>query len=453
LPTDSAYWSVIVNGAKGDQGAKGDDPNYYEYRYAKNGSTTTPPALDSTAIAPDGWSTTIPSLSTLEYLWLTVAMKTPANVLVSSWSTPMRITPRDGENGDKGDKGENPVLVFRGVYDASKTYYGTTTRLDAVKYNGAYYIARIDAGSIVGVLPTDSTKWNTFGAELETIATNLLLAEGASIGSWSLTSGNIVSTLDETQNNKILLQVGYWSGSTFIYSPKIILESSLSGGDHAMNTGFGSKIQLDATSGIVEVAAKNHPSYSTGTSYLSVNGIFANLAGTDGMPASTGYTHRGAVVGLGFANVNKSDWALNANQSIVAGIYGRANNSGTAPAYGGYFNRLYAAGLTLSKKAIETSSDSTYLNNTDSLIIGYTSNIAQIIYLPTDPNEGDIIFFKQWGSGSMRIYPRSGQVIYDDNTANDYYDCACGECLMAMYTIGYLNSVEKDAWLVGKFKF
>lgn len=55
------------------------------------------------------------------------------------------------------------------------------------------------------------------------------------------------------------------------------------------------------------------------------------------MPASSGYTHRGAIVGLGFANVAKNSWAINAIDTIVAGVYGRASNRGTAPAYGGFF--------------------------------------------------------------------------------------------------------------------
>ena len=41
----------------------------------------------------------------------------------------------DGKPGDKGEKGDSPVLVYRGIYDSSKTYYGNSKRLDAVKYN------------------------------------------------------------------------------------------------------------------------------------------------------------------------------------------------------------------------------------------------------------------------------------------------------------------------------
>ncbi len=627
VPTNVSYWSIIAKGAKGDKGADGSDGNngtdgitdenteFYEYRYAKNGSTTTPPDLDTTASEPSGWSKTMPSIGNLEYLWVTIAKKsslvdhtiahlpvsasdtssivdtvgsyngtysdgaalqndsgnysmalngtgnvripldlpwgksftlcfwvksdqsslswmlncymgreyleqkislTPlswyhlafrfnnktitvfkdgteiysgstknvhagfsiyddnlfatnawfdeirifnsaistgdiakvmagsADNLIVNWSTPIRTNGADGAKGDKGDKGENPVLVFRGVYDASKTYYGTTTRLDAVKYNGIYYIARIDAGSFSGTLPTATAKWNTFGAELETIATNLLLAEGANIGDWFMSGGKIVSTL--SSGNKITLDAS---------AGEIILVSSTSGGDYSMDTGMGSKITLNVNTGVIEVKAVTKPSYSTATSYLSPSGIFANMAGTNAMPASSGYTHRGAIVGLGFANVNKNDWAFDGEDTIIAGVYGRASNSGTAPAYGGFFYNLFAGGLTLGRKCI-SSTTTVYLSSTKSLVVGYTS--AQVlVYLPTDAKEGTVILFKQWWTGYMRIYPRSGQKLYDDSTQNDYYDVGEGEMLIAQFTIGYITSgsttTKVEAWLVNKFKY
>ena len=377
---------------------------------------------------------------------ITKVMAGTTDNLISNWTTPVRVNGSDGAKGDKGDQGDSPVLVFRGVYDSSKSYYGNTTRLDAVKYNGVYYIARIDAGTFSNVLPTDTSKWNTFGAELETIATNLLLAEGANIGDWFMSGGKIVSTLGD--GNKITLDASVG---------EILIVSSTSGGDYSLDSSFGSKISLNVNTGCIEIEAKTPPSYSTGTASMSPSGIFANLAGTNGMPSSSGYTHRGAIVGLGFADVDKSEWSLNANETIVAGVYGRASNNGTAPAYGGFFYNLFAGGLTLKKKAITTSSSSTYLTSTDALIIGYTSNSNQIVYLPTSPKEGDIVLFKQWRTGSMRVYPRSGQVLYDDDSENDYYDVPCGYCLIAMFTIGYVTSgsttTKKEAWLVSRFKY
>ena len=452
-------WMVLPkNGDKGDKGDDGVNGDYTEYRYAVNGSKSNAPGLVATDRAPAGWTTEMPAVGTLKYLWLTTAkINGQTNALKENWTTPIRVTPYDGVDGKPGKDGKNgdsPVLVFRGIYDSSKTYYGTAQRIDAVKYNNHYYIARIDAGTFSNVLPTDTAKWNDFGAEFETIATNLLLAEGANIGDWFIKSGQIVSTLDETKKNRIMLQVGVYYGNTLSYQPKIILESSNSGGDYSMETSKGAKITLDATQGIIRSEATDGTS---AVSYLSPTGIFANRAGTEAMPASSGCTYRASLVGLGFANVNKQEWQTNINQTMIAGVFGRASNSGNAPAYGGFFNRLFAGGLVLGRKAItDSTSNINYLNTTDCMIVGYCSD-EEIVYLPTDPYEGQVIFIKQWWNGYMRFKPRTGHKIYDDHTANDYYDFGEGQGGMFVFSIGYIgtgsNATKTEAWIVSRWKY
>lgn len=170
-----------------DANSNDNRPDYQEYRFAKNGSTTSAPALVNTDAEPDGWTTTQPTVGTLEYLWMITAKKSGTGALLENWSEPVRITPYDGVNG------KSPALVFRGVYDGSKTYYGNDYRVDAVKYNGVYYIARIDAGEFYNVAPTDTSRWNTFGAQFESIATDLLLAENANIAGWIFRNNRLES--------------------------------------------------------------------------------------------------------------------------------------------------------------------------------------------------------------------------------------------------------------------
>lgn len=450
-------WMVLPNDGKdGENGTDGKNGDYTEYRYAVNGSKSAAPALAAGERAPSGWSTAMPSVGSLKYLWLTTAkISGQTNALLSNWTTPIRVTPYDGVDGKDGKNGAiGPVLVFRGNYDSSKTYYGTDKRIDAVKYNNHYYIARIDAGTFSNVLPNNTGKWNDFGAEFETIATNLLLAEGANIGDWFIKNGQIVSTLDETKKNRIMLQVGVYYGNTLSYAPKIILESERSGGDYSLEQALGSKITLDATQGIIRTEATGSTS---AVSYLSPSGIFANRAATESMPAGTGCTYRSAIVGLGFANVNKSEWQTNINQTMVSGVFGRASNSGTAPAYGGFFNMLYAGGLVLGRKAITgTSDNTTYLSAGDSIIIGYNSAVSTV-YLPSDPYEGQVIFVKQWWSGTMRFRPRTNHHIYDDHTENEYYDFPEGYAGMFVFSIGYIgsgsNAVKTEAWIVSRWKY
>lgn len=426
--------AICVTGEKGETGDDGINGDYFEYRYAVNGSRSTPPSLSKTSRNPSGWSTTVPTVGNLQYLWFTVAkINGETNSLIQNWSTPARQTPYDGVDGRNGDTG--PTMVYRGVYGSSKVYYGTSKRVDAVKYNGHYYVARVDAGNgFQNHVPTDTAYWNDFGAEFESIATNLLLAEGANIGDWFMSGGKIVSTL--LDGNKIILDASM---------ARILIESSRSGGDYSESQYQGSKITIDANNGLIEARSKSN----SRVAYMSPTGIFCNNAETQAVSAILGYTHKASIVGLGFGTVNKSDWN---NENFLAGVYGRASNSGTAPAYGGFFQNLMAAGLFLHRKAIEESSSSVYLSETDSLVIGYSRN-KQIVYLPSDGVIGRTIFFKQWWTGYMRVYPRSGNVLYDDHTQNDYYDIGEGQGAIFHFTVGYVDGVKKSAWLVSRYKF
>lgn len=440
VPTNTSYWIIVAEGAKGNKGDKGDDGDpgnngdYFEYRYAVNGSRSTPPSLSKTSRNPSGWSTTVPTVGNLQYLWFTVAkINGETNSLIQNWSTPARQTPYDGVDGRNGDTG--PTMVYRGIYNGSKVYYGTSRRVDAVKYNGHYYVARVDAGNgFQNHVPTDTAYWNDFGAEFESIATNLLLAEGANIGDWFMSGGKIVSTL--LDGNKVVLDASM---------ARILIESSHSGGDYSESQYQGSKITIDANNGLIEARSKSN----SRVAYMSPTGIFCNNAETQAVSAVLGYTHKAAIVGLGFGTVDKSDWN---NENFLAGVYGRASNSGTAPAYGGFFQNLMAAGLFLHRKAVEESSSSVYLSETDSLVIGYSRN-QQIVYLPSDGVIGRTIFFKQWWTGYMRVYPRNGNVLYDDSSQNDYYDIDEGQGAIFHFTIGYINGEKKSAWLVSRYKF
>lgn len=426
--------AICVTGGKGETGDDGINGDYFEYRYAVNGSRSTPPSLSKTSRNPSGWSTTVPTVGNLQYLWFTVAkINGETNSLIQNWSTPARQTPYDGVDGRNGDTG--PTMVYRGVYDGSKVYYGTSRRVDAVKHNGHYYVARVDAGNgFQNHVPTDTAYWNDFGAEFESIATNLLLAEGANIGDWFMSGGKIVSTL--LDGNKIILDASM---------ARILIESSRSGGDYSESQYQGSKITIDANNGLIEARSKSN----SRVAYMSPTGIFCNNAETQAVSAILGYTHKASIVGLGFGTVNKSDWN---NENFLAGVYGIASNSGTAPAYGGFFQNLMAAGLFLHRKAVEESSSSVYLSETDSLVIGYSRN-QQIVYLPSDGVIGRTIFFKQWWTGYMRVYPRSGNVLYDDSSQNDFYDIGEGQGAIFHFTVGYVNGVKKSAWLVSRYKF
>ena len=435
----AALWAKYgTDGADGSDGSDGADAPYYEIRYAKNGSTTTAPSLTKTALNPSGWTTTQPSVSTGYYLWMTIAKKSAdGSTLIEQWSTPIRITPYDGTDGKDG-KSYAPVMVYRGVYSASKTYYGNANRLDCVKSGDTYYIARIDAGTFSNVAPPNTNKWNSFGASFESVATNLLLAENANIGDWFMSGGKIVSTLSsgdiielDAKNNRIYIK------------------SATSGGDYAVETGLGSKIELNAATGIIE--ARSNGSTSA-VSYMSPSGIFANRAGTRCVAASSGLDQRAAICGLGYGNLNKTEWE-SGESTLLAAVYGYASNSGTAPAFGGYFFNLKANGLTLGiKKIFGKSTTTTYLTDEQTLVVGLSS-VKQNVYLPASDKQGQTIILKQLWTGYMRVYPRSGYKLFDDSTENEYYDVGQGQCLIAHFVKFSINGENVSVWTLSRFKY
>lgn len=417
-------------------GQDGQDGQYTELRYASNGSRITPPALTTTALNPTGWTTVYPSLVLAGYyVWETRAIKSGDGTrLLSNWSTPRRITPYDGKDGQNAD---SPALVYRGVYDSSKTYYGNSRRVDCVKRSATvneWYIARTDAGTFSSPAPPDTSKWDNFGANFESIATNLLLAEGANIGDWFIQGGKIVSTLDT--GSKITLDA----------KSKIITIDAAVGSASYQSENLGRYlVNLDASRGIVESRDNNYH-----TAYMSPTGIFANRAGTQCVSAGSGADQRAAICALGYGALNKSQWFFDSEAALICGVYGNASNTGTAPYYGGYFFNLRVNGLILKTKYI--TSNNYYVKDSESMIVGFGSDRYNV-YLPAATREGQTIFVKQWWTGSLRFYPRSGQKIYDDSSQNDYYDFGQGQGGMFTFVKASLNGETVEVWLVSRWKY
>ncbi|MCL6103092.1 MAG: hypothetical protein M1292_11535 [Bacteroidetes bacterium] len=175
----AGVWSAFTNSALwakyGETGATGATGNFTEIRYAKNTSETTPPTIVNTDVAPVGWTTNIPVAAAGEYVWMTSAVKTAdGNTLVSNWSTPTRVT---GEKGSAGADGAiGAALIFRGDYDAAVSYSGSSTVQQIVNYSSSSYLTKKTAGTFSGQLPTNTTYWEPFGGNYESIATKVLYA-------------------------------------------------------------------------------------------------------------------------------------------------------------------------------------------------------------------------------------------------------------------------------------
>lgn len=229
---------------------------------------------------------------------------------------------------------------------------------------------------------------------------------------------------------------------------KIHLKSNNTGGDYSLDN-IGSEIDIDASSGEIEVRNSN------GVAYMSASGVFCNNAKTNALPLSSGYTHYGSIVGLGFGDIDNT-WQWDKESTILAGLYGRASNSGTALAYGAYIWDCLCAGLILRQKYVGDS----YVSNAYQIPAGVTqivglanSGNTALAILPSDGMEGKVIYVKQIGSGTIRVSPKSGQKIYDDDSENAYYEASCGQEMKFTFAKYNINSVTTEVWLVSRWKF
>lgn len=423
--------------------------DYTELRFAVNGSRTTPPEIKAKERSPKGWTAEQPAVKDLQYLWMTSARISGAtDALLSDWSKPTRISAADGAKGD------SPVLAFRGEYDSSKTYYGTSNRVDAVKMGNEYYIARTDAGEFRNVAPPDASKWNNFGANFESVATNLLLAEKANIGDWFLSGGKIVSTLDE-KANKIELDA---KGAEI----KVIAKDA--SGEWEVGTADEIReVTINASRAIVEVMNPK----TLDAAQISSKGVFANNAGTRTHAPSVGESHlQGAIVAVAVnGNVNYAVNPYNGQrlpfyqgQYGVIGVYGRAENKGgNVPTYGGYFENLHARGLSISTKHIDRNA-SEKISETDTFVFCSSAvNGSNEVKMPEATRHGQMITVRTGAYyGEVKLTAAQGQAFFwparEGNKADN--TCLIGSNRMVLFTAMFFSyqigaqTYDKGLWMV-----
>lgn len=228
--TDNTYTEtdpVCVTGGKGPSGNDGVGISAVDVLFYLS--------ISSSSLEGGAWSTTSPAWEDGKYLW-TKTKVTYTNG--STWeSDPVCITGSQGKTGVPG-----AMLRPRGVWKANTEYYNNETFIDTVIYDGQNKLCKITHTSTSSF---DSTKWEEF-SEFENIATNVLLAQNATIdvlGSsgifvgnldktkgWIMTEGSIkhnVTGVELTSDGKISLpETGGMTvgGKTFIEAGKIKTE-------------------------------------------------------------------------------------------------------------------------------------------------------------------------------------------------------------------------------------
>ena len=427
-------WStpIRVTGEDGEPGP------HTDFKYAKNNSTTTAPALVKTDRTPAGWSDTPPSLSSGEYLWMTQAeIDADDNLLhpTVGWATPVRISGEQGPKGDDGAPGEDGAPGKDGLQ-------GCITRLtewaSGVEYrndldlvsNGPRYIdvvtiyannkqlkfqcgqTHTSSNSNKPTAGSASAYWQQLN-DMVPIYTPLLFAENAVIS--FLQGMEFVvhnSKTDISVNTIIAGLVGgdiplFVGNSTPSNAPFRVAKDGAFVATKADITGT-----INASSGTIgnftidEGALKSTDSF--GDMLLSSNLIKftdskTNLyLGVDTWPASMG----GALYGPIRAEVSRSAAGGTAgNCGVYINVTGAALSDGTTTAarqsgnHALYIPEGFITGFRL--RNVRTSSNRT-LTDMDSVVFS-TATGEITLTLPSSPKQGQIYFIRKVGSGNVKL--------------------------------------------------
>ncbi|OPC53411.1 collagen-like triple helix repeat-containing protein [Elizabethkingia bruuniana] len=376
-------WSVSkIKGEKGEEGEKG---NYPEQRFAKNGSYTTPPEIDVNQSVPSGWTIKPPTLNSLEILWMTIATKKGSdNSLIGTWSVPVRSTGERGDQGvpgpkgdvgPKGDKGDTgPVsdlfVAPRGSWKNTVQYIGDSKRVEAVIYNGVWYVSRTDAGIIpIGTLPTNPQYWNVADRTFDFIATGIFLAEAAyieNLGVRNLKTNDSGTRLEINESDNSL---SFYSGS--LVSPAIRLTSLNSGSTEYVNGAF------------INVTGRTSANTIVSSAGIGTNGIISSAFdigfATKYLGGDIGSVQTGNTAIYGY--YNKSGGNPGGFRDKFVGIAGENIEGKTdldSKMYGGYIDKLLVTSIYYSGNNI-TNSGTVNIQPNTGLIAHSSANTTLVL--------------------------------------------------------------------------
>jgi hypothetical protein len=168
-------------GNTGNTGATGVEGQGYLYAYYPSNSLTPPATPATSGTVPSGWWSS-PNFNGYRYIYVSQCVKTGGSW--GGWTSPTIYSVK-GEDGDPG-----PAIVYRGDFSSGNTYYNNAARRDVVKYGSTYYIYK---GSDATSGGWNSANWENFGAQFDSVATRILLAENANIGGWVIQNERLES--------------------------------------------------------------------------------------------------------------------------------------------------------------------------------------------------------------------------------------------------------------------
>lgn len=493
LTSDTAVWRIhfLVDAKEADvcdftvTKAKGGAAGYQPISiYCMTNSTPNRPLL-STRPSSSGTSSNgytwypDPTYSTSYATWESHGNIDPNNggvVVVDEttgyrWTTPVKISGKDGEQGDRGPAGspgspgspgsdglDGPGLNYRGEWASGKTYGWTDGNAgnvrDVVKDGSYYYMwnkyyrgsapvatnSNKPSNSYTTVDGTSGRYWTRFGASFESIATGLLLAETATIAGWEFADEYIYA-----QSNTMRLD-----GRT---SP--LSDVHLAAGSNAASSPGSAPFRIKKDGSMVSTKANITGTISASSGDIGGVQISNGLRGNGWSLSNSGYYCSGDGVNAGFGiNSAPATYGKNLPMSIsyTNNIYGdyilgstiSANNSqgwavGLAVTSGFIWSRHGVYDTCKAQLNPSASSNSIQLvwpaNSSGGGGCGWRFEIYSTsystVYLPSRSllakhlglksndyfNIEVLLYASNWGT-SYNIFPSSGMSLFDESGKN-----------------------------------
>ena len=386
------------------------------------------------------------------------------------WTTPVKISGKDGEQGDRGPAGspgspgspgsdglDGPGLNYRGEWAPGKTYGWTDGNAgnvrDVVKDGSYYYMwnkyyrgsapvatnSNKPSNSYTTVDGTSDRYWTRFGASFESIATGLLLAETATIAGWEFADEYIYA-----QSNTMRLD-----GRT---SP--LSDVHLAAGSNAASSPGSAPFRIKKDGSMVSTKANITGTISASSGDIGGVQISNGLRGSGWSLSNSGYYCSGDGVNAGFGiNSAPATYGKNLPMSIsyTNNVYGdyilgstiSANNSkgwavGLAVTSGFIWSRhgVYdTCKAQLNPNASGNSIQLVWPSGSNGSGYGWRFEIYSTsystVYLPDRSllakhlglkssnyfNIEVLLYASNWGT-SYNIFPSSGMSLFDESGKN-----------------------------------
>lgn len=341
-------------------------------------------------------------------------------------------------------RNSTPVYIQRGVYVAGTSYYGSYVQRDEVKYtDGNWYAALPTIGN-------SSTNWVASEWELlnsfKNIATETLLTPNANIAGFVYKDEQMISqsgtiggnpstnwanpgfvpnlklngsTGEIVANDAVIRGDIYAAGNKFKALEdgtfEVEFSTDIDRYDSSGNTEtITQTVTIDNTTGNIETRTSDNE-----TVRLTSQGVFANKAGTQALPSTSGVELKASVVGLGQGDLAKSAYG---GLAAICGVFGTASNENANPApfFGGYFRKLKAAGLYLGTHA----ANADYVCSDYVVFVSCYNTGPITISLPLDPYPGRIVYIRRNNSSDVTISGNGELIKLPDGSnvaSNDMY--------------------------------